>query len=130
MILKGKVYRVLPTNSKEYNGKTYTDRDIVLDCSTFDQYTGERRDNFPTINFFGNKCEDLSHFNPGEEVEITFVLNGRKYNDKTTKVEKYFTKVVGYKIERCAQQQVVPNPTTPHTTEITTTFEEADDLPF
>lgn len=106
LTIRGRIYRICPVNSKDYNGKTYVDRDVILNCSTYDQISGEKRDNYPSINFYGNsKCEELDGYQINEAVEITFNLNGRKYNDKTTGLEKYFTKVSGFKIERIGQNQ-------------------------
>lgn len=105
LTIKGKIYKVLPVASKEHNGKTYLNRDVILDCSTFDQYTGERRDNFPSFNFYGSKCEELNNYNQGDIIEITYNLNGSKYPDKVTKEEKYYTKLSAFKIERIGQNQ-------------------------
>ena len=66
--------------------------------------TGERGfDNFPTLEFSGDKCAELDQFKIGEIVTVSFDLQGTKYEkDGQT---KFFTRVRGYKIERRQVQQ-------------------------
>ena len=89
--------------------KTYYKRELVLDATKFDPYTGERSyENFPTFEFGGDKCAELDQFKIGEVVTVSFDLQGTKYEkDGQT---KFFTRVRGYKVERRQVQQSVQPP--------------------
>jgi single-strand DNA-binding protein len=80
--------------------KTFNKREIVLDATRFDPYTGERGyDNYPSFEFGGDKCAELDNFKIGQVVTVSFDVFGMKYQDKTTGEIKYFSKVRGYRIE-------------------------------
>ena len=85
------------------------ERELVLDATKFDPYTGERSyENFPTFEFGGDKCAELDQFKIGEVVTVSFDLQGTKYEkDGQT---KFFTRVRGYKVERRQVQQSVQSP--------------------
>lgn len=87
------------------SGATLTKRELVLDCSRYDTYTGEKRDNFPQLEFVGRNCSLLDSLAEGELVEVSFILAGRKY-EKDGK-DCYFTSITGYRVE--------PYQPTPHT---------------
>ena len=104
----GRIDRITPTvqiPSKD-GSKTFLKREITLDATRYDPYTGERGyDNFPTFEFGGDKCSELDGFQIGQVVTVSFDLQGVKYND-TDGNPKYFTKVRGYKVE--LKQQNAP----------------------
>lgn len=106
--ITGRIHKITPTKTiiSEKTGNTYYKREIILDASRFDQYTGEKKfDNFPMLEFGGEEgCKQLDSYNVGDLVTISFDLNGREYNDKQTGEVKYFTSVRGYKIEYAGQQ--------------------------
>lgn len=78
--------------------KEFLKRELVLDCSRYDEYTGEKRENYVSLSFTQKRCEELNGYQPGELVEVSFILNGRKYEkDGQT---RFITDVVGYKVER------------------------------
>jgi hypothetical protein len=79
--------------------KTYNKREIILDATKFDPYTGERGyENYPSFEFGGDKCAELDQFSVGEIVTISFDLQGTKYEkDGQT---RFFTRIRGYKVER------------------------------
>lgn len=100
--------------------RAFLKREIVLDAARYDPWTGERSgfENFPQLEFTGDKCAELDRFAKGQVVTITFDLQGMRYQDKDGNV-KYFTKARPYKIEarQPAQQpaqatQQQSNPTT------------------
>lgn len=100
--------------------RAFLKREIVLDATRYDPWTGERSgfENFPQLEFTGDKCAELDRFAKGQVVTITFDLQGMRYQDKDGNV-KYFTKARPYKIEarQPAQQpaqatQRQSNPTT------------------
>lgn len=106
--ITGRIHKITPTKAivSDKTGNTYHKREIILDASRFDQYTGEKKfDNFPMLEFGGEEtCRQLDGYKEGELVTISFDLNGREYTDKQTGEVKYFTSVRGYKIERTGQQ--------------------------
>lgn len=128
--ITGKIYKIYPTEEREYNGKTFYERSVVIDNTKIDQYTGEQqRPNFPLLSF-GNKdkCIVLDSFKIGEIVTISFEVSGIKYNDKSTGEEKFFNKIRAYKIERYGKSQndSISNP--PES--IQPTPNDNDQLPF
>lgn len=93
----GKVLIVGQTENIQYQDKTFTKRELVLDCSHFDRYTGQQFENYVSLQFTGNRVSELDNFKAGELVQVSFFLSGRK-SEKDGKV-KYFTNIVGLKIE-------------------------------
>ena len=113
--MTGKIHVIMPTEtivSKKDSTKSFLKRTIVLDCTRFDPYTGERGfENFPSFEFSGDKCADLDNFKVGQVVILSFDLQGNKYTDSNGQ-EKYFTSIRGYKIEMKGQtQQPISTPT-------------------
>lgn len=99
--ITGKIVVIGNTESipSKDGSKTYNKREIVLDATKFDPYTGERGyENYPSFEFGGDKCSELDHFSAGEIVTISFDLQGTKYEkDGQT---RFFTRIRGYKVER------------------------------
>ena len=98
----GKVFSIGATQSiaSKNGGQPFLKREIVLDATRFDGLTGERGyDNYPMFEFGGDKCQELDGFKQGDVVEVSFELQGSFYKDKDG-VEKNFTRVRAYKIER------------------------------
>lgn len=101
--ITGRVHRISPIeNGVTKGGKAFTKRNIVLDCTRFDPYTGERGfDNFPSFDFFNDKCEELNQFQQGQVVTIHFDVVGSYYQPN----DKYITNVKPYKIELFASKR-------------------------
>jgi single-stranded DNA-binding protein len=124
-IQSGRIINIAPIQTiRTQSGNEYLKREITLDATRFDPYTGERDkfENFPTFEFGGQLAKDLDNFRPGQVVTITFELSGTKYQDKQTGETKYFTRIRGYKIEprqqssqpqQSAPQQQSPQPQRP-----------------
>lgn len=96
------------------DGKTILKRELLLDCTRFDPYTGERDafENTPLFEFSGDKAVALlDNIQVGQVVSVSFDLQGTKYEkDGQT---KYFTRVRPYAIEDVkakTQQQVTQQP--------------------
>lgn len=83
----------IPTN----NGQPFYKRELVLDASRYDQFSGRKFENYPKFEFVGNNCAMLDQFPVGSIVTVSFVLSGRKV-EKNGEVS-FFTNVTGYKIE-------------------------------
>ena len=98
----GKVLSIGQTNNVSTKGE-FLKRDLALDCTRYDSLTGEPRENYVQLSFQGKHCALLDDFKPGELVEVSFILNGRKYDGGNG--EKIITDIVGYKIERRGKQQ-------------------------
>ena len=100
--MTGRVHFVSPTEtivSKSDANKTFQKRLIVLDCTRYDQYTGERGfDNFPSFEFSGDKCQMLDGYKEGDIATVWFDLQGRKFVGEDGK-ERWFTAIRGYKVE-------------------------------
>lgn len=107
--ITGKIVVIGSTESipSKDGSKTYNKREIVLDATKFDPYTGERGyENYPSFEFGGDKCAELDHFSAGEIVTISFDLQGTKYEkDGQT---RFFTRIRGYKVERRNIQNTSP----------------------
>lgn len=106
--LTGKVLYIYPSQqiTSKDGSKTIMKRSIVIDCTRFDPYTGERGiENTPLLEFTGDKCNELDKFQVGQVVNISFDVKGTKYRDNEG-VERIFTSVRPYRIElRQTQQQ-------------------------
>lgn len=98
--ITGKIYKISPTetiNSKD-GSKSFQKREIILDCTRFDPYTGEPGfSNFPALEFSGEKCAELDNFTAGQIATVSFDLQGMMYEKDG--VQKNMTRVRAYKIE-------------------------------
>lgn len=114
----GTVYKLgTPENIQTQTGRTIVRQSLTIMQRRFDPNTGEPFDpNYPTFEFANN--EDVRKYKAGDAVRIRFDLNGRKYNDKTTGEEKYFTTIRAFRIEpyvrpQMQQQPIQPQPMQP-----------------
>ena len=90
----------VPTNNQI--GQPFYKRELVLDASRIEQFTGRKFENYPKFEFVGNNCAILDQFQVGQIVTVSFVLSGRK-SEKNGQVN-YFTNVTGYKVELYQRQ--------------------------
>lgn len=113
-LISGIIQQIGNTESISYQDKVLKKRELVLDCSYRNQFTGQiERTNYPKFEFTGNHVDDLNGFNIGDIVTVSFYLNGSR-SEKDGQV-RYFTNVQGFKIEkfqsRYNQQQGGNQPT-------------------
>lgn len=99
----GKVHEITPPVtivSQRDPGKSITKRTIVLSVTRYDSVTGEKIgfDNFPSFEFYNDKCSELDKFAPGQIVSISFDVQGQQYTDKAGQ-QRWINSVRGYKIE-------------------------------
>lgn len=97
----GKVYSVGQTVSiPAKNGQPFLKRELVLDITRFDPYTGERSqyENFPMFEFSGDKCKELDGLKTGQVVTVSFELQGSFFKGQDGQ-DKNFTRVRAYKVE-------------------------------
>ena len=99
--LTGKILAIGQTQSipSKDGSKTFVKREIVIDMTRFDPYTGERGfENTPSLEFFGDTCNELNNYRVGQIVTISFDVQGSKYTDRDNQT-KIFTRLRPYKIE-------------------------------
>ena len=113
-LINGIIQQIGNTESISYQDKVFKKRELVLDCSYRNKFTGQiERANNPKFEFTGKHVDDLNGFNIGDIVTVSFSLNGSR-SEKDGQV-RYFTNVQGYKIEkyqsRYNQQQGGNQPT-------------------
>jgi hypothetical protein len=108
--------------SKEQGKAPIKKRELYLDCTTYDPYTGERSqyENKPLLEFGGDKLVDkLSALNleAGDVVAVSFFVQGTPYKDAQTGKTKVFTairttdiEVVRKRGEIAGTQQPAPKP--------------------
>lgn len=102
--ITGKIEVIYPVNvmKKKSGDGTFSKREMVLDITGFDPYTGEKKgyDNYAKIEFTGDRIKELDAYQRGEVVTVSFDLQGSKIQDPQDGSIRYITNVKGYKIER------------------------------
>lgn len=106
--------------SKDASKQPTQMRQLLLDCTRFDPYTGERSEyeNTPIFDFRGENMRLLEGIQPNDVVTISFDVNGYKYKDEHGKT-KVFTYIRPYQIVKREKKQQAPKQEQP-----------ASDLPF
>lgn len=106
-----------------------TKRKLLLDCTRYDPFTGERDkyENTPLLEFSGNALEKLealitAGLKKDDVVTISFDVKGFKYTSKSTGKQDVFTSIRPYNIElrekpQAPQQEQPPMPTPPQAQE-------------
>lgn len=144
----GRVIAVSPiteVSSKEQGKPAIKKRELYMDCTTYDPYTGERSqyENKPLLEFGGDKLVDkLSALNleAGDVVSVSFFIQGTPYKDAQTGKTKVFTairttdiEVVRKRAEVAGTQQPAPKPEpqpAPQAAPQQTSQDGKDGLPF
>ena len=98
--ITGRVFSIGQTQSiQTKSGNPFTKREIVLDASKYDIYTGEKGfENYPMFEFTGEKCKDLDGYQEGQVVTVSFELQGGFYKGQDG-IEKNITRARAFKIE-------------------------------
>lgn len=107
--------------SREAGKPAMKKRELYLDMTMYDPYTGERsdRENKPLLEFGGDKVlEKLGALNLQKDdvVTVSFAIQGTPYKDQQTGKMKVFTAIRCYDIEvvrRAGQQAVQQAPVVP-----------------
>lgn len=107
--ISGKVLAIsaIISVSSKVQGKQPTQmRQLWLDCTRFDPYTGERSqyENTPLLDFKGENMKLLDDVKVGDVVTVTFDVNGYKYKDEQGNT-KVFTSIRPYQLQKRMQQQ-------------------------
>lgn len=99
--------------SSEVGKPAMKKRELYLDMTMYDPYTGERseRENKPLLEFGGDKViEKLAALNLQNDdvVTVSFAIQGTPYKDKQTGKNRVFTSIRCYDVEvvRRANQSV------------------------
>ena len=103
--------------SREAGKPAMKKRELYLDMTMYDPYTGERsdRENKPLLEFGGDKVlEKLAALNLQKDdvVTVSFAIQGTPYKDQQTGKMKVFTAIRCYDVDvvRKAGQQQVQQP--------------------
>jgi hypothetical protein len=127
----GKIQTIGQTQTipSKNGGRDLVKRELVLDASAYDRWTGDKFDNFPSFEFIGQRCADLDNFKAGDIVTVSFDIRGRFYDKDGEK--KHMNSVVGFRIEKKELHpgNVSTTEETP-TPENITAEESKNDLPF
>lgn len=133
--------------SKNDASKTFSRRQVYLDCSRYDSITGEQlSENKPLLEFGGKGLDQLNELckqglKKGDLVAIEFAVQGNTYKDAQGNV-KNFTGIRPYAIERYVpksqqrqqQEQSIPQAAAPQQAPApapqATTQDGTDGLPF
>lgn len=107
--ISGKILYIYPTQSipSKDGNKQYSKRNVVIDCSHFNSRTGEKYENTPMLEFFGDQCAELDQYQAGQEVTISFDVQGTRYRNRDNQ-EQIFTRLRPYKIELVQARQTAP----------------------
>ena len=95
--ITGRILLIGQTEAIPYQDKVFYKRELVLDASRYDQYSGNKFENYPKFVMTGNNCSQLDQYHQGDLVTVSFVLSGRKV-EKDGNVS-FFTNVTAYKVE-------------------------------
>ena len=121
----GRVIAVSPITevpSKEQGKPAIKKRELYMDCTTYDPYTGERSqyENKPLLEFGGDKLVDklgALNLEAGDVVAVSFFVQGTPYKDQQTGKTKVFTairttdiEIVRKRGEVAGNQQPAPKP--------------------
>lgn len=136
--ITGKILYIYPTQqiTSKDGSKTIEKRNMVIDCTRFDPYTGERGvENTPMMEFTGDRCAELDKFQIGQIVTVSFDIQGMRYRDKQGN-EQIFTRVRPYRIEprqsqpKQVQAQQPVQQYTQRQEDFTSASSDSEDLPF
>jgi len=80
---------------------TFKRRDLVIEVS------GDKYPQFLSLQFIQDKCDILNDYQVGQEVEVSYNLNGRKWTSPTNEI-KYFNTLAAWRISNIGSQQQAP----------------------
>lgn len=110
--ITGRIRSIGSTQSipSKNGGTTLEKRELILDTTRFDPYTGERSkyENYPSLEFTGEKCKGLDGYQVGQVVTVTFELQGNFFKGQDG-TEKNITRARAFKVEARAVQHT-PQP--------------------
>lgn len=97
----GRVYKIGRTQEiQTKSGTPFMKRTLTLMQQQYDRNTGEQYEpNYPSFEFTQKACEQLDALQPNQLVRVSFDLAGRKYINKQTGEEDFFTSLRAFRAE-------------------------------
>ena len=137
------VSNITEVPSKEAGKPAIKKRELYMDCTMYDPYTGERSqyENKPLLEFGGDKLvEKLGalELKEGDVVKVSFFIQGTPYKDQQTGKTKVYTAIRTTDIEvvrrkdgtTAPQPAPAPNPQPAPAAPTATSKDGKDGLPF
>lgn len=115
------------------SGNPFQKRTVTVMQPRYDRNTGQPYDpNYVSFEFVQKGCALLDHFQPGQQVRISFDISGRLYTNRRTGREECFNSLRGFRIERYAPPTQAPqgNYPPPQGNVYNGRFVQQDDPPF
>ena len=100
---------------------TFKKREFVVEYAENPQYP-----EFIKFELIQDRCDLIDPIQPGQEIDVSFNLKGRKWTDRNGEV-KYFNSLQAWKIDAISSGEAPPPPTQE---DWTSSDEESDVLPF
>ena len=118
----GRVVKVCATEKLGKDpSKPFYKRQIIVD----DSEAGSKYANEVAFEYHGDKCKYLDQFKEGDEVEIDFFPNGRRWKNPKTNTDQWFCSlVIGYIKKAGAEDAPAEAEAAPET------VDDVDDIPF
>jgi hypothetical protein len=135
------VSAVQRTQPKDASKQPIEFKQLFIDCTRFDPYTGERSqfENTPLLDFQGENMKLLDNIKENDIVQVAIDITGRKYTDEGGQM-KVFNSIRPYQLRKLERQgAVAASPTqqaapaqqaAPTQQAMATTQTGTDDLPF
>ncbi len=114
--------------TKTYGQKGFRKRLVVLEQDN-DRFT-----NYIPVEFIQDNCDSVDQLNVGDDVEISYRLNGRKWQKDSNSEVKYFLNAEAIRFNVVSEKNKSGAETVVNTTDANAGFSEAafdeDDVPF
>lgn len=126
MDITGKIHKVFPIQEFKNN---FTKREFVIIDDTSDQFP-----QYITFQLLKDRCSLIDSFNEGDEIKVTFNLNGREWTNPEGKIV-YFNSLVAWKLDKISegsgksQSQQKPDSAVPPPPSVDE-YKSEDDMPF
>lgn len=117
--VKGKIHEVLQLESFDSG---FQKQSLIVE--TEDTYP-----QFINIEFLKDKTELLNNLKKGDNVDVSYNLNGRPWTSPQGEI-KYFNSITGWKIEKVGSEVNTQQTQPKKEKEVDVFAEESDDLPF
>ena len=90
--VRGTVHLIEET--KTYGQKGFRKRLVVL------EQPGERFTNYVPVEFTQDRCESVNDLSVGDEIEVTYRLNGRRWQKDSASEVKFFVNVEAQRFQK------------------------------
>ncbi len=120
--IRGNVHLIEET--KSFGQKGFRKRLLVLE-----QENG-RFPNFIPIDFTGNNCDTIDNLKPGDEIEVTYRLSGRKWQRDPQSEVKFFLSAEAVGFKKVGGVSGGGSPADVNAAFAEASYEEDEELPF